>query len=70
MFWSINESVSLILLLLLKHVWDCNSGGIIIVTVQSIFYLEIYQNKFFLFLQIIFDSNTSKESKNIKKISF
>jgi hypothetical protein len=36
--------------------------------VQSIFYLEIYQNDiFFYFLKIIFKISISKRSKNIKK---
>ena len=38
---------------------------VIIVTLQSIFHLKIYQNIFFYFLKIIFDINTLKRYKNI-----
>jgi hypothetical protein len=42
---------------------------VVVVTVQSVFCLEMYQNNFFIyFLKIIFDINTSKQSENIKKI--
>jgi hypothetical protein len=36
--------------------------------VQSVFRLEMYQNKIFSFKKIIFDISTSKRFKNIKKI--
>jgi len=42
-------------------------GIMIAVAVQSVFRLEMHQNKFFLFFKIIFDINTSKQYKNIKK---
>jgi hypothetical protein len=38
------------------------------VACQSVFHLEIHQNNIFL-KKIIFDINTSKRSKNIKKIN-
>jgi hypothetical protein len=47
-----------------------------VVTVQSIFFLEMHQNIFFYFLKIIFDISILKRSKNInffilnKKINF
>jgi hypothetical protein len=40
----------------------------IVVAVQSIFRLEMYQNNIFYFLKIIFDISISKKSKNIKKL--
>jgi len=44
---------------------------VVAVTVQSVFCLEMHQNKvFFYFLKIIFEINTSKQSKNIKKNLF
>jgi hypothetical protein len=39
-------------------------------TVQSVFRLEMYQNKFFLFLKIIFEINTPKGFENIYKKLF
>jgi hypothetical protein len=39
---------------------------VIVAMVQNIFHLKIHQNKYFLFLKIIFHINTSKKSKNIK----
>jgi hypothetical protein len=42
---------------------------VVAVAVQSVFRLEMHQNDiFFYFLKIIFEINTSKRSKNIKKI--
>jgi hypothetical protein len=42
---------------------------VVVVAVQSAFHLEINQNKvFFIFLKIIFNISTSKQSENIKKI--
>jgi len=35
-------------------------GVVVVVTIQSIFHLKIHQNKFFLFLKIIFDINSWK----------
>jgi hypothetical protein len=42
---------------------------VIAVTVQNVFNLEMHQNKKKYFLKNIFDTNTSKRSKNIKKIN-
>jgi hypothetical protein len=42
----------------------------IVVAVQSAFCLEMHQNNFFYFLEIIFDISTLKRYENIKKIYF
>jgi hypothetical protein len=36
------------------------SGSVVEVVFQSAFYLEMHQNNFFYFLEIIFDITTSK----------
>jgi len=47
----------------LECVCDCGSGG-----GSNMFGLKMHQNNFFYFLKIIFDINTLKRYKNIKKI--
>jgi hypothetical protein len=34
--------------------------SVVAIAIQSVFSLEIYQNNFFYFLKIIFETNTSK----------
>jgi len=41
-----------------------------VVTFQSVFHVEMYQNDFFYFLKIIFKISISKRSKTYKKINF
>jgi hypothetical protein len=42
----------------------------IVVAVRSAFCLEMHQNKFFYFLEIIFDISTLKRYENIKNFYF
>jgi len=44
-------------------------GIVVVVAVQSVFRLEMHQNKFFK-RKIIFNIGTLKQSENIKNISF
>jgi hypothetical protein len=43
-----------------KNMYKMFSSCVVVVAFQSVFYLKMHQNNFFIFLKIIFDISVSK----------